>query len=104
MDKRTYHDRPVVTIAGVDVIEMPDAGVSRCCTLCTFYEVKYADDNTYGCTVSEAQQNEAGRLLCGVNNSFYVKANDDALFEYHRLAVLARMNGPGTPELQVLKA
>lgn len=104
MAERTYHGQPVQTINGVDVIEMPDAGVPRCCVLCTFYGRRYEDDDEddRGCTVPVPQQDEVGGLKCGGNNSFYVKANDDALFEYQRLAVLARMNGPQFPELQML--
>ena len=89
MGERTYHGQPVQVVNGTEVIEMPDAGVPRCCPLCTFYNPEEAE-LTSGCVVPGDDHHI---LTCGVHNSFYVKANDNAVLEYQHLAVLARLNG-----------
>ena len=93
MGERTYHGQPVQVICDTEVIEMPDAGVPRCCPLCTFYQLDNdGSANAARCIVPSKEQ-ERTRLMCGAHNSFYVKANDNAVLEYQHLAVLARLNG-----------
>lgn len=85
----TYRGREIQTLCGIDVIEVHDLGVKQCPPSCALME------GHGGCVNHkyDADNDTNTRLLCGVNNTIYIRPNDDEWDNYIVRAVQRRMEG-----------